>query len=305
MVYIMLSRIEFLITETFLSLRRHPGMAFAAIVCVASALFASGLVGLTILNADNLVNNAKSRVRFCVFFRTDLSRADALATTERIKRMSGVESVKFVTKEEGWEKQQQKLTDVARMVKDKTISGNPLPDSIEVKAVDITLITSIENKLHSWREIDSTLNYPDVSTFLENAGRGVRLFGSILGLVLGLISLVIIHHTIELTLYARRKEIQIMSLVGATPATVAMPFLLEGIVYGLIGGSIAVGGLYLLYNYLTTLLLKYSAQLMEITPILSHGIMIMLGLGAVLGLLGSLASVVKYLHRPRSRVTNA
>jgi len=296
----MLSRIEFLVTETFISLRRHPAMASAAIICVAAALFVSGIVGLAILNANDMVTTGLSRVRFVIFFHTDTKRDEAQDAADRIAHMPGVASVEFVTKEDGWKKMLEKDPDLEKFI------TNPLPDSVVVKAADVATIPSLETEIKKMSEVDTHSDAPEISTFLLSAGRGVRGFGTILGIVLGLISLVIIHHTIDLTLYARRKEIQIMSLVGATPATVAMPFLLEGIVYGLIGGVIAIGGLYLLYQYMTaSVMQQFGFPLLALSSIFNSGVLTILGVGAALGLFGSLASVLKYLNRPRSKVTNA
>jgi cell division transport system permease protein len=127
-----------------------------------------------------------------------------------------------------------------------------------------------------------------------------------MGGILLLLSLVIIHHTIELTLYARRKEIHIMSLVGASPTTVALPFLLEGVIYGIFGGGMAFGFLTLLYNFFVVLMKnEYNAHMLQDPQLLTRGTAAILIAGVGLGVIGSTASIVKYLRRPRSRVTNA
>jgi cell division transport system permease protein len=139
-----------------------------------------------------------------------------------------------------------------------------------------------------------------------NISAGVSRIGAIAGIILAILSLVIIHHTIELTLYARRREIFIMSLVGATPATIAMPFVLEGIVYGLVGAGVALGCVYALYGYVADNLLRtINAHLLAGSAVLYQGLAILLAGGLALGLFGSLVSVIKYLNRPRSKVTNA
>lgn len=97
-----------------------------------------------------------------------------------------------------------------------------------------------------------------------------------------------------------------MSLVGATPTTVAMPFLLEGITYGIFGGGIAFLTLWLIYRSAVIAMFdRLHTTLYQPPWLYSYGIIALLLLGILLGLVGSLVSVVKYLHSPRSRLTNA
>lgn len=297
----MLSKLEFFITETVTSFRRHPTMAFAAITCVAAALFAVGLVGVSLANLHHAVRTAEDKVRFSVFYRLDTSRDDALRANSRIELLSRVESVKFVSKETGWAEMTKDNEDLPML-----IGRNPLPDSSEVKPKDIRDIPTLAKTIEEWPEVEKVRYVQQVSSTLENISAGLGRVAAIAGIVLVVLSLVIIHHTIELTLYARRREIFIMSLVGATPATIAMPFLLEGIAYGLAGAAVAFGCVSALYNYVANSLLeKYNTHLLTDAALTQYGILLLLAGGLVLGLFGSLVSVIKYLNRPRSKVTNA
>jgi len=297
----MLSKLQFFITETITSFRRHPAMAFAAITCVASALFVAGMVALGILNARFAVNTVKEDVRFIVYFQRETTREEAESAWERIKVMPGVASAVFIEKDEAWKLMTQGESDLPEL-----IGENPLPDAVEVKPVDIGRIESLARGLEKWPEVDRVKREAKVSGALEKIGAGLNRVGAIAGILLALMSLVIIHHTIELTLYARRREIFIMSLVGATPTTIATPFLLEGIIYGLVGAGVALGFVSALYGYVADNLLKsYHAHLLHDPQLLFHGVAVLLIGGVALGLSGSLVSVIKYLNRPRSKVTNA
>ena len=301
----MLSQLEFLFTETFISLRRHPMMAFAATTCIAATLFIAGLMALSFLNARYLVDTLMDKVRFVVYFKTDVSRDDTRALFQRIKNLPGVdaEGTTFKSKEMAWAEEQAKDPDTAISLNNK----NPLPDCVHVKVHDTQSIPMLKREIESWRtEVSIVRDSADVSTVLEKSRRVIEKGGSVIGIILLLLSLVIVHHTIELTLYARRKEVHIMSLVGATPLTVAMPFLFEGIVYGLFGGGVAFFCLLLFYRSASlTMLEKFSATLYQTPELLTHGVIAVLALGMILGLIGSMVSVIKYLRSPRSRLTNA
>lgn len=298
----MISQLEFFITETFISLRRHPAMAFAAITCVASALFVAGMVGLVIANAQYAVEGVKNNVRFIVWFHPETTPDAAKLTFARVKTLANVdgEASQFVSRDKPWESLRKKDPGMWKL-----IGRNPFPDHVEVKARSIEAIPGLVETIQKWPEVDTVRYSADVSRILINITAGISKIGGIAGIILIILALVIIHHTIELTLYARRREIFIMSLVGATPATIAMPFLLEGIIYGVIGGVVGVGCVYALYLYIVSSMVEYSASLQTNPVILGHGALYLLLGGIGLGFLGSLVSVLKYLNRPRSRVTNA
>ena len=297
----MLSRLEFFFTETALSLRRHPAMAFAAIICVASTLFVASFAGLAYLNANYAVTSAIDKVRFNVFFQVETSRDEANAAVERLKALDGVDTVQFVPKEIAWHKLKTEDPTLA-----KEFATNPYPDEAVVKVRDVNQIAAISKDVSSWAEVHDVRDQVEFAGRLETIRGGVGRFGFAMGILLAILSLVIIHHTIELTLYARRKEIHIMSLVGATPTTVAMPFILEGLFYGIFGAGVALGCAYILYRYVSSFLLNgYGAHLQWDQSVLANGCLTILIAGAALGFIGSVVSVTKYLHQPRSKVTNA
>jgi cell division transport system permease protein len=299
----MISRFEFFITETFHSLRRHPAMAFAASVCVAAAMFVAGMVGLALLNADFAVRKTMERVDMVVFFQPETPRKEAWAAFKQIKEMDGVLLATFVPREKSpfWLDMRQKHPELV-----KDLARNPLPDVVKVQPTDVSAIAGLAEEIRGWSEVEKVNEPKEETTALETMRQGVNRIGLISGLVLALLSLIIIHHTIELTLYARRKEIHIMSLVGATPITVALPFLAEGIIYGLLGSAAALGTLIACYDMLKNFVQhQYNVPLFYDQQIFTRGATAIAVAGMALGLVGSLASVIKYLRRPRSKMTNA
>lgn len=297
----MISRIEFFLTETLVGLRRHPAMAFAAITCVAAAMFVIGMVGLVVVNAAFAVQSVREKVCFNVCFHPDTSRQEAWATFKKIEALPKVARADFVAKEKFWAQLQQ---DDPALVEE--LGANPLPDMVEVYPQDDSDIPALSEEFTAWPMVRSVKSDPQVSAFLQTWARAIRAGGAIVGLILAALALVIIHHTIELTIYARRKEIHIMALVGATPSTVAMPFLLEGLLYGLLGAGVAVGGLQLLYRLtMDSVMKEYGAHLLADSVQLTHGAWLLLAVGAALGLIGSAGSLLKHMRNPRSRLTNA
>jgi cell division transport system permease protein len=294
----MLSRLEFFITETFISMRRHPAMAFAASICIAASLFVAGIVGLIVMNVNHFTDTTLSQVRFNVYFQAETSRQDAWAAYKKILKLPAVETAKFIPAEKA-------TTWTENPELQKLLPANPLPDSVQVKATALEDIEGLKTQIRAWSDVKK-VQAPGYIQTLINIRTAVTKSGTVLGIVLFVLALIIIHHTIELTLYARRREMFIMSLVGATPGTVATPFLLEGIVYGLLGGAVAIGSLLPLYHEACRQLNVLSdVTLLGSGPEMTLGILVILGAGAVLGLVGSIISVIKFVRSPRSRLTNA
>ncbi len=299
----MFSRLEFFITETFVSMRRHPAMAFAATICIAASLFVAGIVGLIVLNVNYATDTTLNRVRFNVYFQPEISRHEAWVAYKRILDMARVEEAQFIPKEKSpfWLKYQQNHPDTKNL-----LNRNPLPDSVVVKARDLEDIKALKLAMLEWGEVRSVRDTPDLIQKLINVSEAVKQSGIIIGIILIALSLVIIHHTIELTLYARRREMFIMGLVGATPATIALPFLLEGIIYGLFGAGVALGILVPLYRFAAQkIAANFGFALLTKGPEMTHGLIAVLIAGVALGFIGSVVSVCKYLRTPKSRLTNA
>ncbi len=285
-----------------MSIRRHPAMAFAAAICVAAALFVAGMVGLVVTNASSAVDSAINRVVFSVYCKTTLKDDEVQKLLQHIKSMPNVESAKLVTKKEAWDNEMEAHPDWKATLGD----DNPYPDRIDVKPKMLNKMAALELEMKAWPQVSSVGNDSELENVLGKTRDFVSRIGLIIGFILVALSLVIIHHTIELTLYARRKEINIMSLVGATPATVAMPFLLEGMIYGLLGAIIALALLSPMYGFLVKIVkLNLNANLLSNSAFLVQGSTIVIIAGVSLGLIGSLLSIGKFLRNPRSRITNS
>jgi len=278
-------------------------MAFAAFTCIAATLFVGGIMGLAFMNAKLVVSRQLERVRFNVYFRPPTPRSETVALYNRIKTMPLVEDAQFKPKEVEWAK----LTkESPRLTIGEMENKNPYPDVVSVKARLVADIPALKAEISAWPEVHLVQVQDDVNTVLQNAQNITSRVGTVLGVILLLLSLVIVHHTIELTLYARRKEVDIMSLVGASPAIVALPFVLEGALYGIIGGGIAFAGLAIIYRMFTNMLMsKFGEDLWQTTHMLRQSACYLILAGVILGVIGSSLSVTKYMRRPRSKTTNA
>lgn len=297
----MFSRIEFIIAETFQGIRRHLDMAFAAVACVIATMLIIGMVALLQVNAKYLIENTIDRVRFMVYFQPETSREEAQEICGRIEKMRNVASVEFIPKEDAWENYKKKYDGL-----DKLLGRNPLPDAVSVKPVEIGEIESVKAVIEALPEIDRVQQDQDVSNFLVAARNNIQTAGWMLGLLLALLAFVIIHHSIELTIVARRKEVVIMMMVGATPATVGLPFIIEGLIYGCIGSVLAVMALKGYYGMIAQKMLQTTAvHLWNDSIGIFNGSLLLIICGTILGFIASMAAVIKFLIKPKSKITNA
>ncbi len=297
----MFSRIEFIIAETFQGIRRHLDMAFAAVACVIATMLIIGMVGLLQINAKYLIENTINRVRFMVYFYPETSRDKAMELSDRIGKLNSVESVEFIPKEDAWDNYKKKFEGL-----DKLLGKNPLPDAVSVKPSNIENIESIKAIIEAMPEVARVQRDQDVSNFLIAARSNMQTAGVMLGILLALLAFVIIHHSIELTIVARRKEVVIMMMVGATPATVGLPFIIEGLIYGFIGSILAVVALKGYYAMLAQKILQSTnAHLWNDSLGIFNGGLVLIICGTILGFIASMAAVVKFLIKPKSKITNA
>jgi cell division transport system permease protein len=232
----MLDRIEFLLSEAFTALRRNGLMTFAAISTAAVALFLLGGLGYVYFRVSQFASNVSGKFEMSVYMKADLPRPRAFETADRIKQMAGVKSVTLIPKEEAWRKQQKELE----------ISGagldNPLPDQLRIILSDLNRADQLASDIQDMPEVYSPngVEYSkDVQKLMTDLLSIVRWLGGALGSLLLATAGILIYNAIRLTVIARRREIRIMQLVGASYSTVWTPFVIEGAIQGAAGGFIA------------------------------------------------------------------
>lgn len=232
----MFDRIEFLLTEAFTALRRNGLMTFAAVTTAAAALFLLGGLGYVYYRVSGFTANVSSKFEIDVFMRLDLPRPQALDTAEKIKALAGVKSVTLMPREQAWKDWQEKLNLSAEGI------DNPLPDKLRVMLSDPTKAETLASQIQLMPAVyqPGGVEYSkDAQRLIDLLMSSVRWIGGACGIILFLTAGILIHNAIRLTVIARRREIRIMQLVGASYATIWIPFVIEGMIQGMIGGFAA------------------------------------------------------------------
>jgi len=288
---------EYFIKEAVGSLRRNPIMSLASISTVALSLLILGIFLIMVLNLNNMASNLESQVQISVYLQDGLSDVETREIGTRITKLSGVNSVMFVGKEEALSRFKQRLGEQQSILK-ALDDSNPLPNAFEVKMDKPEGVKPVAQAIAQLKGVENAKFGQEIVEQLFALTKMVRIFGVVLIGFLALAALFIISNTIRLTVFARRKEIGIMKYVGATDWFIRWPFLLEGIILGFGGALVAVLLLGELYGALIQQVYESLAFLPLIPqyPFITTIGIVLLVIGTGIGALGSNISLRKFMQ---------
>ncbi len=269
-------KLEFLLSEAFVSLRRNHLMTFAAVTTAAMALFLIGGLTFSYLGLAGYAATIESKFEMNVFVRDDASPEESQALGKKLSKLPGVKSVVYKTKKEVWE---DFVSENPNLTKGLEIE-NPMPDTYTVFFSDLKLAPKAAEAAKKLPEVspsDGIQYMGEEQALIEQLMGAIRWTGAVLGPIMLLTGGVLIYNTIRLTMVARRKEIRIMRLVGATKSTVLTPLFVEGVVQGLVGAILATGVLWLAFSLVRTLMAR-TMPLVEIGPFPAWKVVFLLGL---------------------------
>ncbi len=296
-----LTKLDYLLRETLLGLRRGGWMNWAAISTVTVLLFLFGTGLQASWQLEGLLNQVGSQLEVSAYLETGV---DGAMLKPAIERFPETERVKSISKEEAW----------ANLVKDLGISnlkdasrqleGNPLVDELKVRAKSSASVPILAKKLKDLQGVEDVQYVDEAVKRIAQLNRGLNWLSLMITGALTLTTIAVISTTIRLIVMARRREIEVMQLVGATSSWIYFPFILQGVVFGLVGATIAWGLIRAVGQFLQNLL----AQQPEFVQFLAtdgslHLIdtialpLILLGFGGSVGLLGSLFAVRRFATR--------
>lgn len=286
--------IEFIFRETALQLRRERLIAIATVSTVAVLLLLLGALVLFHLNLRLWTDRVAQEMDVWGYFAKDVASAQDLA--RRVGAWPEVTSAQFVPKEEGMKRLRSYLPSSS------ALRGlrNPLPDGVRLRVRDPRLVPATARRLAALPGIKNVVPDPQ-DEFIQRMIKAKRIIFWAGVTVLALVAIAgvfIVHNTIRLALHSRWREIYIMQLVGGTRALIAAPFLLEGLVHGLLGSALACCLLIPAHMYLRHLSAHFASfvLLMPDRAMLTFGLGLLLA-GALLGVTGSAVSIRRFLRR--------
>jgi cell division transport system permease protein len=295
------TKFDYLLRETLLGLRRGGWMNWAAISTITVLLFLFGVSLQSTWQLERLLNQFGSQLEVSAYLETGFQAADLQAAVQKMPQVVGVTAV---SKEEAW----------AALVKDLGVSdiegataqlkGNPLVDELKVKARHADAVPAIAEQLEQLEGVDEVRYIDEAVVRLAQLNTGLRWASLFVIAVLTLTATAVISTTIRLIVLARRREIEVMQLVGATQIWIYLPFILQGAVFGIAGATLAWGLLMAIQKFIAEL----AAQQPDFIQFLAQGLALspqqlillpaaLIGLGTLVGLMGSLLAVRRFSLR--------
>ena len=290
--------ISYLLKEGIQNLFKNKKSTISCLMIMIATMLIFGLFFVIGENINAFVKSVADAQGIRVFVVNTATEEEIEQVGKDILEIDGVRDVKYISKEEGLETMREKLGD--EMIEGYT-ERNILPASYEVTLTDLELNESVQESLLQIPNVeDLRSSNPTIEQIIRLA-KGVKIVTWVILVLLIIISTAIIANTIKLTVHARRKEISIMKYVGATNSFIRWPFLVEGVIIGVLAGLISVGIIGLSYTYIagklsgTTFLELANWQLLDFSNMFKLILVVYLSLGVGIGAIGSGISMKKYL----------
>lgn len=279
-------------------------MSFASVGVLTVCLIITGVAGLFTANMNSLMVYLRSQNEVVVYLDENLDETGLATVDSALRSISGLKEVTYVSKDEALDLMRDSMGDKADLFDVFEGEENPFLANYKVVLQDVGQMDEIVPQLESISGVVDVNVPTGLSDLVVNIHKAVTVISVGLVVVLGFVSIVVISNTIRLTVFARRKEINIMKYVGATNGFIRLPFFVEGIAVGLIAGlissAIVLGGYQLLLIYSVDFPAFWGSILNSV--LLGMGqvwwqvLLAFLAFGSLIGSVGTATSIRKYLH---------
>ena len=238
---------RYLVKQGIINLWLNRLMTFASIGILAACLVLIGGACLISVNAQGFFKNIEAQNEMRVFLVSNVTNAEKKSIESRLESIVEVSEFRFIDKDEALEEAKALLKDKASIL-DGYVDDNPLAESYTLKLSDISKTKEIYEELSAMPGVEQVNAMTEVAETITGLEKTLFIFGGIVVGILVIASVVVIQNAIRLTVYARRREINIMKYVGATNAFIRLPFLVEGISVGIISATVAFFLIYGIYS---------------------------------------------------------
>ena len=295
--------LKYLTKEGFRNVWVNRLMSLASVSVLMACLVIIGLGAMIFFNINALLDNIERQNVIMVYVSDEATEEQTTAMGSYIENMDNVQSVIFVSKEEAFQAQLEDMGEDAALL--DGLDENPLPDAYKVVVTDLTLFDKTVEELKAMDFVDTVRENSDIADKLIDIRKAVTIvIAGMVGLLF-IVSLFIISNTIRITMFSRKLEISIMKAVGATNWFIRWPFMIEGMLLGILAGLLSFGVLAGLYQGMVYV---FKDLLSLFTPVgfgeyAGYILLIFMGIGIFTGSFGSLISMGKYLKEQGSVVS--
>ena len=295
----MIRRFFYTLKQAFQQIFRNKAMTVASMFAITAMLLILGLFFIILVNvntAAQAVENDYDTIEVYLLDKTKKAEANEIITD--LKDFDGVSDIVYRSKDEAMDILKERWGKSSYLL--DSLRENPLPNSIVITIGDLEKAEAIADKAGTYSGVEDVKYYKETVDKLKKATNFIQMAAIIIMVFLIIISLVVVSNTVKLTVFARSREISIMKYVGATNWFIRGPFLVEGMIIGLISAGISAGLTALVYSKVIDIIGKDVVNIMS-TPMAPVGFMtvnliwIFVALGVSIGACGSIISMRRFL----------
>ncbi len=290
----------YLIGEGFSNVFKNKKSTGASLMIMCATMIIFGIFLILGENINHFVSEVESAQGIQVFINNDTTQEQIDTLGEQIRGLDGVSTVEFVSKEQALEQMKERFGEQQDLL-DGYEENNIFPASYIVTMTDLNKSAEIQNQILTFENVKKITSRDETVATLIDLANGIKIVTGVILALLIIISVFIIANTIKLTVHARRKEISIMKYVGATNGFIRWPFIVEGMIIGIISSVISIAIVGVAYNFISQNLLSsefmqvINMSLVSFNDMFSSIIFVYMLLGIGIGAIGSVISMRKYL----------
>ncbi|MBQ8917575.1 MAG: permease-like cell division protein FtsX [Oscillospiraceae bacterium] len=248
------SSFKYLVAEGARNVKANRFMSLASVGVLTACLLLIGAAWLVAINANSIVGYVEDQNEAMAFVEDWADADDIQEIEEALKQIDNIHEVIYISKAQALEQQMELLEENAFLFEEFE-NDNPYPDSFRLKIDDLSILGETIAQVEAVKGIDGTSASADLAATITDIKNGISFAGLAIVGLLSLVSLVIVANTIKITVFNRRKEVSIMKYVGATDLFIRLPFLVEGLILGLISALVSFlllwGGYELMMNWMS------------------------------------------------------
>lgn len=270
-------------------------MSFAAISIIGICILIVGTCGLVTLNINQEIDAIKNESQIMIFI--DNESEDAyLDIYKELDAIEDISNIIFVTKEEALESYKESLGENSFALEGLE-NDNPLRDGYTIYLGSLDNIDQVTEQLWKIDGVANVSSENDTFKALNNIQKAFNIISLVLIVSLGGIAIFIISNTVKLAMFNRRGEISIMKMIGATDAFIRRPFIIEGMILGVLGSGLAFLAQWLVYNEFAFVINEYIGfvSVIEFISIRDYVLGVFLAIGTIIGVLGSTLTIRKFM----------
>ncbi len=287
--------------DAFKSVVRNFSLSLASVSCITITLIIIAASLLISENVKNFTTQIKEDVTVVVFLDNDTTEQEQESFVEKLKKVDNIESYEFKSKLEVKETMSKDYSELSGILDGWEATDNPLKDTYTIKVKDVEIIKKTAEELEKIEKVNTVQYGEGLVEKLVGVFDAIEKTTLIAAGALALVTIFLIINTIKLTIFSRKDEIFIMRLVGASNTRIKLPFIVEGIVLGIIGAIIPILiitiGYSKMFQYFGGQLFSPIIKLIEPNPFIYQASVLILAIGMVVGMLGSARAVRRYINK--------